>query len=154
ASKLSEKRSKAAPKLSEDIQKVVRLLGMENAICEILVADDAKFTIDGKDAIQFLFTANVGMAPQAIEKIASGGEISRYMLALKAILSGKKVLPTILFDEIDTGISGNIAHKVAQVLHRMANNMQIIAITHLPQMAGKGNLHLKEIGRASCRERV
>lgn len=143
ASRLSEKRSKAAPKLSEDIQKVVRLLGMENAICEILVADDAKFTIDGKDAIQFLFTANVGMAPQAIEKIASGGEISRYMLALKAILSGKKVLPTILFDEIDTGISGNIAHKVAQVLHRMANNMQIIAITHLPQMAGKGNVHLK-----------
>ncbi len=140
---LSEKRLKAAPQLGEDIQKVVRLLGMENAVCAIQVTAEDKFSIDGIDKIQFLFTANVGMVPQPIEKIASGGEISRYMLALKAILSGKKVLPTILFDEIDTGISGNIAHKVAQVLHRMANNMQIIAITHLPQMAGKGNVHLK-----------
>lgn len=140
---LSEKRQKFAPQLAEDIQKVVRLLGMENAICEIKLEEDKRFTLDGNNQIQFLFTANKGTLPQAIEKIASGGEISRYMLAIKAILSNKKVLPTILFDEIDTGISGNIAHKVAQVLHRMASHMQIIAITHLPQMAGKGNLHLK-----------
>lgn len=143
AEKLSEKRQKSAPLLSADIQKVVRLLGMENAVCAIEVVPEQKFSLDGYDQIQFLFTANVGIGPQPIEKTASGGEISRYMLALKAILSGKKVLPTILFDEIDTGISGNVAHKVAQVLNRMAQNMQIIAITHLPQMAGKGNVHLK-----------
>ena len=88
-----------------------------------------------------MFTANGRMAPQPVEKIASGGEISRVMLALKALLAEKSKLPTIIFDEIDTGVSGRIADAMGDIISRLSENMQVVAITHLPQVASKGESH-------------
>ena len=88
-----------------------------------------------------MFTANGRMAPQPVEKIASGGEVSRVMLALKALLAEKSKLPTIIFDEIDTGVSGRIADAMGEIIRTLAENMQVVAITHLPQVASKGESH-------------
>jgi DNA repair protein RecN (Recombination protein N) len=92
----------------------------------------------GIDSIQFFFSANAGSKPQPLAKVASGGELSRVMLALKAILARTKCLPAIIFDEIDSGISGEAANRVAQMLHEMGQTMQVLAITHLPQIAARG----------------
>ena len=106
---------------------------------EILKTDD--FTPTGTDKITFLFSANKNSMPQPLTKIASGGELSRLMLAIKYIISSSKKLPTIIFDEIDAGISGEIAAKMGALLKKMADNLQIINITHLPQIAAKGHHH-------------
>ena len=94
----------------------------------------------GMDRIQFLFSANKSIAPQNISRVASGGELSRLMLAVKYLISGASALPTIVLDEIDTGVSGEIADKVGNLIRDMASGMQVLNITHLPQIAGKGNL--------------
>ena len=101
------------------------------------------FLQNGKDEIQFLFAANKGSDFGLLKKVASGGEMSRIMLAVKAILSQYSSLPTIIFDEIDTGVSGEIANKMAQIMKKMSLSMQVFAITHLPQIAGKGKDHFK-----------
>jgi DNA repair protein RecN (Recombination protein N) len=96
---------------------------------------------DGKDKIRFLFSANRGSQPDDISKIASGGEMSRLMLAVKSLLSEERMLPTIIFDEIDSGISGEVAAKVGRIMALMAHNKQVVSITHLPQIAGKAHFH-------------
>jgi len=101
--------------------------------------------IDGQDVVNFLFSANAQSRPQPIERIASGGEISRIMLCIKSLIAEFTSLPTLLFDEIDTGVSGEIAHKMGEIMKSIANNRQVLCITHLPQIAVKGKSHLKVI---------
>ena len=96
----------------------------------------------GGDNVDFTFSANKGLAPQPIERIASGGELSRVMLALKAVLAKRLALPTIIFDEIDTGVSGRVANAMGEIINALAESMQVINITHLPQVASKGRCHL------------
>ena len=100
-------------------------------------------TNTGADRIQFLFTANKGQAPMPMNKVASGGELSRLMLCIKSLIAKETALPTIIFDEIDTGISGEIALKVGAIMEQMAQSMQVITITHLPQIASKKGKHFR-----------
>ena len=125
----------------QKITKLVGNLGMPNAQFLVSVEQTDEFLSTGKDVIVFRFSANKNSTEQAITKIASGGELSRLMLAIKYVISESKTLPTIIFDEIDTGISGEIADKMGILLKQMATNMQIINITHLPQIAAKANSH-------------
>jgi DNA repair protein RecN (Recombination protein N) len=112
------------------------MLGMPSAVFKIRCDKSEEPTNTGIDKIVFLFSANRGVEPGEIGRIASGGELSRVMLAIKSLVSQRKLLPTLIFDEIDTGVSGDIAGKVGVIMRRMANNLQLIAITHLPQIAG------------------
>ena len=114
---------------------------MPSAKFSIACTQEEDLTPDGLDTVKFLFSANKGVTPDDVSKIASGGELSRLMLSVKSMISRKNLLPTIIFDEIDSGVSGDIAGKVGMILKRMAANMQVIVITHLPQIAGKGSAH-------------
>jgi DNA repair protein RecN (Recombination protein N) len=105
--------------------------------------DLAQLTEFGSKKISILFSPNVGLELKPIEKVASGGELSRLMLCIQLLLSEKKSLPSIIFDEIDTGVSGDVAQKMGELLKRMGNKMQVLSITHLPQVAAKGNFHFK-----------
>lgn len=136
-------RSKAVPILTEKLTVILKQLGMENAQFDIKIVVSNEFYNNGKDAIQFLFSANKGSDFGLLKKVASGGEMSRIMLAVKSVLSTYSKLPTILFDEIDTGVSGEIAHKMGEIMKNMSVNMQVFAITHLPQIASKGTTHFK-----------
>lgn len=118
-------------------------LGMPNANFSIRHTTAEKFSVSGNDIIDMLFAANKNGKPADITKVASGGEMSRVMLSIKSLLSSSKGLPTIIFDEIDTGVSGEIADKMGHIMTEMAKNMQVIAITHLPQVAAKGAKHYK-----------
>ena len=100
-----------------------------------------EFTAKGQDEINFLFSANKGMALKQIGKVASGGELSRLMLCIKKVLASSKALPTIIFDEIDTGVSGDVAAKMGEMMKQIGSSTQVISITHLPQIASKGNTH-------------
>ncbi len=143
ADQLSEKRIKAKPQLEDQVKKLLHRLGMQNAALTVNFQPQEHFTATGKEEVQFLFTANKGLEARELSKVASGGELSRLMLAIKRILAQKEHLPTILFDEIDTGVSGEIADMVGEILKEMSNDLQIVSITHLPQMAAKGDAHLK-----------
>ena len=138
AAKLSESRRKVIDSLCGQICSHLVGLGMPNAQLQIILTDTAAFMPNGRDSVNFLFTANRNHELQNISKIASGGEISRLMLSIKAILSKSVALPTVIFDEIDTGVSGDIAHKMGELMSLMAKQMQVITITHLPQIAAKG----------------
>ena len=138
ADKLTASRKKAAEPLAKQICSHLVGLGMPNAQLQINLTATDTFTPTGRDSVNFLFTANRNHELQNISKIASGGEISRLMLSIKAILSKSVALPTVIFDEIDTGVSGDIAHKMAELMSLMAKQMQVITITHLPQIAAKG----------------
>ena len=139
---LTKLRTKATHGIEQTIKKTLAELSMENAIFKIVLSQKSDLGINGLDELKFLFTANKGAELNELHKVASGGELSRLMLSLKALLASKKQLPTIIFDEIDTGVSGDVADKIGEILLSMGNNMQVIAITHLPQMASKGNHHL------------
>ena len=139
---LTKLRTKAIHGIEQTIKKTLAELSMENAIFKIELSQKSDLGINGLDELKFLFTANKGAELNELHKVASGGELSRLMLSLKALLASKKQLPTIIFDEIDTGVSGDVADKIGEILLSMGNNMQVIAITHLPQMASKGNHHL------------
>jgi DNA repair protein RecN (Recombination protein N) len=102
-----------------------------------------EFGIAGLDKVQFVFNANLGVEPGEISKIASGGELSRLMLAIKSLINKKQMLPTVIFDEIDAGVSGEIAGKVGSIIKKMAKKHQVISITHLPQIASKSDHHYK-----------
>lgn len=117
-------------------------LSMPNAKFKIELKDKAEFGILGKDEINFLFSANKGSEFKDIEKVASGGELSRLMLCIKSLAAQKTALPVIIFDEIDTGVSGDVADKIGSILQAMGKNRQVISITHLPQIASKGTSHL------------
>ncbi|MDA3892414.1 MAG: DNA repair protein RecN [Salinivirgaceae bacterium] len=140
---LSKKRKNATKPFIKKIISQLEELGMPYASFQVLVETNSHFHSDGIDTVNFLFSANKNQPEQSIAKIASGGEISRLMLSIKAILSESVALPTIIFDEIDTGVSGEIAHKMANIMTQMAKNMQVISITHLPQIAAKGKNHYK-----------
>lgn len=140
---LSQARKKVIPAIEKEIVRLSVLLGMQHACFTIECSRQADYSRDGFDRVRFLFSANKGNEPDDVSRIASGGELSRLMLCIKSIVSQKKLLPTIIFDEIDNGVSGEVAGKVGSILKKMANNMQVIAITHLPQIAGKGDWHFK-----------
>jgi len=140
---IHQKRIKILPKLKEDLESQLSKLGMEKARFSISLKKENNFYNNGINNLEFLFSANLGSPFGKISKIASGGEQSRIMLAIKAILSKYNNLPTIIFDEIDTGVSGEVANNVGNILELMGNKMQVIAISHLPQIAAKGKQHFK-----------
>ena len=135
-----EAHNAATPAFEQQVDAILHKVGMSSAQLRIGITT-GELTAAGIEKVEFLFTANEGIAPRAIEKIASGGELSRVMLALKAILSRTLNLPTIIFDEIDTGVSGSVANAVGEVIATLSSTMQVIDITHLPQVASKGDRH-------------
>ena len=143
ADKLSHTRSKASTKIEKDICKRLETLGMPNVDFQIHT-EQGDLTSTGRDIVSFMFSANKGMALRPVAQVASGGEIARLMLSLKALISATVKLPTIIFDEIDTGVSGKIAEKMAEIMKEMGNSgRQVISITHLPQIAALGTYHYK-----------
>ena len=140
---LSEKRRKTIPSLKEELESLLGILGMPNVRFNIDLLPSDRFLLQGKDQLVFEFSANKGSQFGSLKKVASGGELSRIMLSIKAILSRFKTLPTIIFDEIDTGVSGEVSYKIGGVMHRMSQYMQVITISHLPQVAAKGKHHFK-----------
>jgi len=143
AGQLTTVRKSGIPKLSKAVEQVLHKLGMKDAEFRVIVQPLENFSSTGKDKVSFWFSANKGMPADDISKIASGGELSRLMLAIKSLVTGKSLLPTVIFDEIDSGVSGDIAGKVGNVMKEMARNHQLIAITHLPQIASKADAHYK-----------
>jgi DNA repair protein RecN (Recombination protein N) len=139
---LSKQRHAVIHSIETEMHKVLESLGMPSAKFIIKQEPLTYFSATGTDKITFLFSANKGGEVREIQKVASGGELSRLMLALKSLVLNRSLLPTILFDEIDSGVSGDIAGKVGTIMRNMSTHMQVIAITHLPQIAGKADSHL------------
>ena len=153
AVKLHDSRVKASPAFAKGVVEILRNVAMADAEFKIAVTPCTP-TASGADTVDFLFSANASVEPRPIEKIASGGELSRVMLALKTILAQHLALPTIIFDEIDTGISGRTANDVGDIIAQLAKSMQVIDITHSPQVASKGSRHFlvyKEQSRSNIR---
>tara|TARA_R110001632_G_scaffold2017_3_gene8970 strand:- start:1552 stop:3204 length:1653 start_codon:yes stop_codon:yes gene_type:complete len=143
ASNISKRRKLVIPKLKEQLEETLIDLGMASATFKIDISPSKEFKSTGKDDLSFLFSANKGSAYGDLKKVASGGELSRIMLTIKAILARYEQLPTMMFDEIDTGVSGEISNKMGDIMKDMSNTMQIFSITHLPQVAAKGVHHFK-----------
>ena len=141
ADRLHKAREKAAAGFAREILETLAKLGMAETVFRVELTPRAELDRTGRDQVQFLFTANARMTPQPVERIASGGELSRVMLALKALLAKRMQLPTIIFDEIDTGVSGRIADAMGEIIESLAASMQVVDITHLPQVASKGSAH-------------
>lgn len=141
AAQLSEVRKSAAPGLEKELEDLLHSLGMPNARIQVGFEAAASLGEMGVDIVSFLFSANKDRSLQPIASIASGGEMARVMLSLKSVLSRSLGMPTIIFDEIDTGVSGDIAAKMGAIMQQMGQYMQVISITHLPQIAAKGNSH-------------
>jgi len=141
ADRLHKTREKAAAGFEKHILSTLARLGMPETVFRIALTPLAEPGRTGRDSVQFLFTANPRMTPQPVERIASGGELSRVMLALKALLAERMQLPTIIFDEIDTGVSGRIADAMGEIIASLSASMQVVDITHLPQVASKGTAH-------------
>ena len=139
AQRLHEMRAKAAPILSEELEKSIRALELEKAVFRVELSECACGE-RGMDSCMFLFDSN-GNHPSELSKCASGGELSRIMLCIKEMMARFANMPTMIFDEIDTGVSGSVAHKMGQMICKMGRNMQVFAITHLPQVAAKGDAH-------------
>lgn len=166
ADEIHDLRTKAVPAIDAELGATLAELGMPSARFTVDVAAQEELMPTGRDRVSFLFSANTGLAPQPVEKIASGGEISRVMLALKALVARSMQLPTIIFDEIDTGVSGQIADAMGRIISNLSRSMQVINITHLPQVASKGKTHfvvykedtllgaITSIRQLSARERV
>lgn len=142
AKTLSGKRKNAVSEIENNIKVLLSNLSMPNAQFKISISNLEQYNVNGLDKIEFLFSANKGQEFKEIGKTASGGELSRLMLCLKSLLAEKTLLPTIVFDEIDTGVSGDVADKIGNILEKMGKTLQVITITHLPQMASKGKNHL------------
>ncbi|MFV0196749.1 DNA repair protein RecN [Empedobacter falsenii] len=143
ALKIRKNRFSSIEIIRKNILNTLSQLGMENSQLTIQLKETLDFTATGKDEVLFLFSANKGMEPRIFEKSVSGGERSRLMLAIKKLLATHQHLPTLILDEIDTGISGKVANETGKVMQSMADNMQLLVITHLPQVASKGNYQLK-----------
>ena len=141
ASEISQNRGKIIPLIEKNILELLNQLGMPNASFKILLSKSNNLNIYGQDNITFMFSANKNIEIQDIIKVASGGELSRVMLCIKSLIAKSVALPTVIFDEIDTGISGEIGYKMGKIMKKMSENMQIISITHLPQIAAKGQYH-------------
>lgn len=143
AKDLHDNRVEALPMLQQKLETYLSLLGLPNAKFKVEFTTSPTFKKSGTDSLAVYFTANKGGNFGLLKKVASGGEMSRIMLSVKALLSQYKKLPTIVFDEIDTGVSGEIALKMAYIMGEMSTHMQILSITHLPQIAAKGEQHIK-----------
>jgi DNA repair protein RecN (Recombination protein N) len=142
---LNKNRDKSIGKVEAAIINTLAEIGMPNAVLQVMndTLPEGKFDENGNSQIKFLFSANKGQAPLPMNKVASGGELSRLMLSIKSLIAMHTALPTLIFDEIDTGISGEVALKVGHIMEKLAKNMQVIAITHLPQIASKGDTHFR-----------
>ncbi|PKP10628.1 MAG: DNA repair protein RecN [Bacteroidetes bacterium HGW-Bacteroidetes-3] len=143
AKSIFQEREKAIPVLIQKLENILENLGMENTRFKFNIIHTKQYFQNGKDELQLFISANKGGNFGELKKIASGGEMSRIMLSVKAILSEYLKLPTIIFDEIDTGVSGDVSTKMADIMQQMSINMQVITITHLPQIAAKGKQHYK-----------
>jgi DNA repair protein RecN (Recombination protein N) len=141
ADKLHEKRTEQIKPLQQDVNQLLKQVGMPNASIKVQVQSLDQFLIDGADRVDFLFDANKSNQFMPVGKVASGGELSRLMLCIKSLVAKKIDLPTMIFDEIDSGISGEAARQVGIIMKDLANMRQVICITHLPQIAGKANAH-------------
>lgn len=142
AQQLSSKRHSSKSTIEKECVEILKDLAMPNAQFIIDIKDTEQLNEYGTNDVQFLFSANKGIAPSEVHKVASGGEISRLMLTIKSMMAKNIHLPTIIFDEIDTGVSGAVASKMGDIMKKMSENMQVVAITHLPQIAAKGQQHL------------
>ncbi|MDY0779205.1 DNA repair protein RecN [Tenacibaculum sp. IB213877] len=140
---ITSARESVIPSLQKELEELLAELGMPNARFAIQINPVNNYLSNGKDELSFLFSANKGGNFGELKKVASGGELSRIMLSIKKVLSENTQLPTIIFDEIDTGVSGEVSNKIAKIMQDMSANMQVITITHLPQIASKGNQHYK-----------
>ena len=145
ASDISQNRKSAIPIFTEKIEKILKKLGLEKAKIEVELTDNENFNKFGKEHIQLLFQANTGFPLKPIQNAISGGERSRVMLSIKKIIAENTELPTLILDEIDTGVSGKVANEIGNVMQEMAENMQLIVITHLAQVAAKGSNNYKVI---------
>lgn len=143
STQLSENRAQVIPGFINQMTRILALLGMSNARFKLSLHPVKNYLSHGKEQLELAFSANKGSDFGSLKKVASGGELSRIMLAVKAILSQYKTLPSIIFDEIDTGVSGEVAYKIAEIMYHMGQYMQVITITHLPQVAAKGAHHFK-----------
>ncbi len=141
--KLHESRLKVIPSLKAQLETLLKKLGLPNAQFQFKMTKISEFKEQGTDTLELLFTANKGAQFGVLKKVASGGELSRIMLSIKAVLASYKNLPTLIFDEIDTGVSGEIAQQMATIMEQMSKTMQVCSITHLPQIAAKGNQQIK-----------
>jgi len=142
SAELDKKRRKAAPAFRDAILEILNNLGMPNALFEAAIENTDTYKSDGTNSIRFMFTANKGEKLQELGAVVSGGEMSRVMLAIKSMTAQRNMLPTIIFDEIDSGVSGLIAAKMGNILKKLSENHQVIAITHLPQIAARGEDHI------------
>ena len=162
ADDLHNRRKEVCKSIEERVVETLKMLGMEDAQFIISIEPTGELTPLGSDSVKYLFTANRTTKPMEVERVASGGELSRIMLSLKAMIAEKRMLPTLIFDEIDTGVSGRIADAMGQIISHLSTTMQIIDITHLPQVAAKSGSHfvvykeegLTNIRRLSKAERV
>ncbi|MEG0808090.1 MAG: DNA repair protein RecN [Alistipes sp.] len=162
ADRLHEARVKATSVFDQQILATLKELGMPDTVFRVELTPRTELDRSGRDAVAFLFTANRNTTPQPIERIASGGELSRVMLSIKALLAQRMQLPTIIFDEIDTGVSGRIADAMGDIITSLSATMQVVDITHLPQVASKGSAHFvvykregrTDIARLSIEQRV
>jgi DNA repair protein RecN (Recombination protein N) len=141
ADEISEGRKKQVKPLEEKVNKLLAQVGMPNAKIKVEIKDEEKLNSFGKNSIEFLFDANRSKQFLPVRKVASGGELSRLMLCIKSLVAQKLDMPTLIFDEIDTGISGEAARQVGIIMKELASNRQVICITHQPQIAGKANAH-------------
>ncbi|MEO6979362.1 MAG: DNA repair protein RecN [Mucilaginibacter sp.] len=150
AGQLSANRKKVIPSIEKQVLETLAEMGMANSNIKIELSSipgnnsplgSGNLGADGFDLVRFLFTANKGHALSEMSKVASGGELSRLMLSIKSLIAQNTALPTIIFDEIDTGVSGEVANQVGQIMEKLADNLQVITITHLPQIAAKGQSH-------------
>ncbi|MAU59070.1 MAG: DNA repair protein RecN [Flavobacteriaceae bacterium] len=140
---ISKRRQKVIPQIESDLKKLTHRMGMKGANFKIKLISSKTFLNNGKDSIKFYFKSNKGSDYRLLKKIASGGEMSRIMLSIKNIISRYKKLPTIIFDEIDSGVSGKISDSIAEIMFELSVSTQVFTITHLPQVASKGNKHFK-----------
>lgn len=144
ADNLSEKRKKVKVSFEKAVTEILRQLKMPHAVFEIEISalsDSSEFSSTGRDRVRFMFSANKGISPDDMSRVASGGELSRLMLAIKAVAAENAYIPTLIFDEIDTGVSGEVASKLGDIMQKMGEKLQIVSITHLPQIASKARNH-------------
>lgn len=140
---LTSRRAVAIPEIKEKLELSLHSLGLPNATFKIEIIPTEDYKSNGRDTLSFLFSANKGSDYNTLKKVASGGELSRIMLVIKSILARYEQLPTLMFDEIDSGVSGEISNRMGDIMHQMSQNMQVFSITHLPQIASKGDHHFK-----------
>ncbi len=141
ADELSAKRKKVKVSFEKSVTEIIHQLKMPHGVFVIEISERIEFSNTGRDRVRFLFSANKGIAPDDMSRVASGGELSRLMLAIKAVAAENAYIPTLIFDEIDTGVSGEVASKLGDIMQKMGEKLQILSITHLPQIASKAKNH-------------